>query len=155
MRRFYFDSFYYNTHHSLFVVVDRQRKSLEYQSWNHLSIPSMLDMQLYSGWDVVITEDTGGTDFGLDFWIEKLKSTMASREFGEGGLCFKGGRSATVPYRVPSRDCSLGARLAVKTPSSDELANLRLVLLILLAPFQFTALGIIVQPSWGSFSPFI
>jgi hypothetical protein len=38
MRRFYFDSFYYNTHRSLFVVVDRQRKSLEYRSWNHLGI---------------------------------------------------------------------------------------------------------------------
>ena len=75
---------------------------------------SLLNGLSYSGWNVVITEDTGGTDFGLDFWIEKLKSTMASREFGEGGLCFKGGRSATVPYRVPSCDCSLGARLAVR-----------------------------------------
>jgi hypothetical protein len=29
--------------------------------------------------------------FGLE-----IESTTASREFGEGGLCFKGGRSATV-----------------------------------------------------------
>jgi hypothetical protein len=44
---------------------------------------------------------------------------------------------ATVPYRVPSRDCSLGARLAVERSSSDDfIANLRLVLLILLAPFH-------------------
>ena len=54
--------------------------------------------------------------FGLE-----VESTTASREFREGGLCFKGVRSATVPYRVPSRDCSLGARLAVETPSSDDL----------------------------------
>jgi hypothetical protein len=44
---------------------------------------------------------------------------------------------ATVPFRVPSCDCSLGARLAVERPSSRHIANLRLVLLILLAPFHF------------------
>ena len=42
-------------------------------------------------------EDTGGTDFGLDFWIEKLKSTMASREFGEGGLVLKEGGVQRYP----------------------------------------------------------
>jgi hypothetical protein len=31
---------------------------------------SLLNVQLYSGWDVVITEDTGGTDFGLDFGLK-------------------------------------------------------------------------------------
>ena len=48
------------------------------------------------GWNGVITGDTGGTDFR--FWIFGLEveSTAASREFGEGGLCFKGGRSAMV-----------------------------------------------------------
>ena len=149
MRRFYFDSFYYNT-----LVAPCLSSLIAEES--HLNIEVgiawVLDERRQSFTGKVIVKRVvvlrlGCCHYGqyrwhrfwIGFWIEKLKSTMASRNFREGGLCFKGGRSATVPYRVPSRDCSLRARLAVERPSSDDfIANLRLVLLILLAPFQRT-----------------
>jgi hypothetical protein len=105
-RRFYFNSFYYNT-----LVAPCLSSLIAKENCLNIEvgITRVLDerRQCFTGKVIVkrvVVLKLGCCHYGgyrwhrfwIGFWIEKLKSTMASREFGEEGLCFKGGRSATV-----------------------------------------------------------